>query len=84
MHTVIVINTASTYCLTSSVGVVHAYCVLPLTYSLDLLFNIKLGVVQTYCVLPLTYSLDLLFNVKCRSCSCILCIAINLQPRLVV
>ena len=34
-----------------------------------------------YC---LTYSLDLLFNVKCRSCSYILCIAINLQPRLVV
>jgi hypothetical protein len=23
----------------SSVGVVHTYCVLPLTYSLDLLFN---------------------------------------------
>jgi hypothetical protein len=38
--------------------------------------------VHTYCALPLTYSLDLLFNVKCWSCSCILCIAMNLQPRL--
>jgi hypothetical protein len=41
----------------------------------------SVGVVYTYCVLPLTYSLDLLFNVKCRSCSYILCIAINLQAR---
>jgi hypothetical protein len=39
---------------------------------------------HTYCALALTYSLDLLFNVKCRICSYILCIAINLQPRLVV
>ena len=59
MHTVYCHYLASNCCLTSSVGVFH-----------------------TYCVLPLTYSLDLLFNVKCRSCTCILCIAINLQARL--
>jgi hypothetical protein len=42
MHTVYChYLTASNCCLTSSVGVVHTYCVLPLTYSLDLLFNVK-------------------------------------------
>jgi hypothetical protein len=57
---------------------------LTLSIKSSLYLTSSVGVVHSYCVLPLAYSLDLLFNVKCRGCSYILCIATNLQPRLVV